>query len=136
MMNAGNPMHKSTAEISRRVLARFLAAPLVLIGFACLAADDVSGNWDLKVETAQGTATPSMTLKQQDEKLTGTYRGRMGESALQGSIKDGKIRFSVALKFRDQEFTVTYSGTVEGNSMKGTVQFGDSGSGKWTATRK
>ena len=60
----------------------------------------------------------------------------MGESPLKGSCKDGKIQFSVTLKFRDQEFVVTYSGTVESGSMSGTVKFGDSSSGKWTATRK
>ena len=129
-------MNRTTTRRVSGFLAVLLALPMVAAGGPCLGADDVSGNWDLKVESAQGTATPSITLKQQDEKLTGTYKGRMGESALKGSIKDGKIRFSVTLKFRDQEFVVTYSGTVEGGSMSGTVQFGDSSSGKWTATRK
>ena len=43
---------------------------------------------------------------------------------------------NVSLEIRDQEFVVTYSGTVESGSMSGTVKFGDSSSGKWTATRK
>jgi hypothetical protein len=129
-------MGKLTAKMVNSLLAALLMVPALSIGIAFPAADDVSGNWDLKVETAQGTATPSITLKQQGEKLSGTYKGRMGERALEGSIKEGKIRFLVTLKFQDQEFLVTYSGTVEGNSMSGTVQFGDAGTGKWTASRR
>jgi hypothetical protein len=98
---------------------------------------NVSGDWDLKVETPQGTATPSITLNQQGERLSGTYRGRMGETALEGTIQDdGSIRFSVKLKFQDQEFLVIYSGKVDGAEMSGTVKFGESRSGKWTAHRK
>ncbi len=109
---------------------------LMIAPRAIFAAEDVSGNWDLKVETPQGTATPSISLKQQGEKLSGTYTGRMGETALEGTIKDSNIRFSVKLKFQDQEFAVSYSGKVEGDAMAGTVQFDDSNSGKWTALRK
>ena len=129
-------MSRTRARKVKGIIAGLLVVPLLSAGLTCLAADDVSGNWDLKVESAQGTATPSIVLKQQDEKLTGTYKGRMGESSLKGTIKEGKIRFSVTLKFRDQEFVVIYNGTVQGGSMSGTVQFGDSSSGKWTAARK
>ena len=99
-------------------------------------ADDVSGSWDLTVETRQGTDTPSVTLKQDGEKLSGTYHGRMGDTALQGTLRGNNIQFSVRLKFRDQYFVVTYTGTVDGASMKGTVQFGESSSGTWSARRK
>ncbi len=99
-------------------------------------ADDVSGAWDLTVETRHGTATPSMTLKQDGERISGTYHGRMGDTVLQGTVKGKSIQFSVRLKFRDQSFVVTYTGTVDGASMKGTVQFGESSSGTWSARRR
>lgn len=101
-----------------------------------VAAADVSGTWDLVVETPQGKGTPYITVRQQDGKLSGRYYGRMGESALEGTLRDNRIQFSVTLRFQDQSFTVTYSGTVEGDAMRGTAQFGDSGSGTWTAKRR
>jgi hypothetical protein len=98
---------------------------------------DVTGNWQMTVESPQGnTAHPSMVLKQDGEKLTGTYRGRMGESKLEGTVTDNRIRFSVTLKFQDQPFTIIYSGVVEQDTMTGTAQFGEAGSGKWSAQRK
>jgi len=103
---------------------------------AVVPATEVAGAWDLKVVTGGGTATPSIVLRQQGEKLTGTYKGRMGEVPLEGMIKDGEIRFSVTLKFQDREIAVRYSGKVEGETMSGNVQFQNSATGKWTAHRK
>jgi hypothetical protein len=97
---------------------------------------DVTGSWDMTMKSPQGTGQASITLKQKAEKLTGSYRGRMGEAPLEGSIREDQIRFTVTLKFQDQPFSTTYSGTVENDSMKGTARFGDGGTGSWTARRR
>ena len=44
-------------------------------------ARDVTGKWTMALEMSQGTATPTLELKQDGEKLTGTYTGRYGEFA-------------------------------------------------------
>ena len=108
---------------------------LLVCAFAAAAQPDVSGNWDLKVEAARGTATPTVILKQQGEKLSGVYKGRLGESRLEGTIKGNDIQFSVNLKFQDQDISVRYTGKVEGETMSGTVHFPNS-TGKWSARRK
>ncbi len=112
---------------------------IILLGGAgsvALPATELTGTWELKVVIGQVTATPSITLRQQGEKLTGTYKGRMGETPLEGTIKDGQIQVSVKLKFQDEEIAVRYSGKVEDETMSGTVQFQKSATGKWTARRK
>jgi hypothetical protein len=96
---------------------------------------DVSGTWELKVTSAEGSATPTVFLIQQGEKITGTYTGRMGKTSLEGSLRGRDIKFVVTLKFQTETIVVTYTGTVEGDSMKGTVQFSNGGSGSWTARR-
>jgi len=97
---------------------------------------DVTGSWDLTVQSKQGTATPSVTLQQSGEKLSGTYHGRMGDTRVEGTLRGNDIRFAVTLRFQDQSFVITYTGTVEKDSMKGTVQFGDRGSGTWSGKRR
>ena len=97
---------------------------------------DVTGTWDLTVQSKQGTATPSVTLQQSGEKLAGTYHGRMGDAKVEGTLRGNDIRFAVTLHFQDQSFVITYAGTVEKDSMKGTVQFGTRGSGTWTGKRR
>jgi hypothetical protein len=97
---------------------------------------DVTGTWDLTVETQQGTANPSVTLQQSGEKLSGTYRGRLGDSKVEGTLRGNDIQFSVTLRFQDQPLVITYTGTADRDSMRGTVQFGDRGSGTWSGKRR
>jgi len=128
-------------SLAKGTVGRKLGAALPFIfwaAFVMAAVQDanVAGAWDITLQTGQGTANPSMLLTQEGERITGTYQGRFGESKLAGTLKGNAIRFSITVKFRDEPVTVGYSGTVEGESMKGTVQFGDRGSGSWTAKRK
>jgi hypothetical protein len=97
---------------------------------------NVSGTWDLRVRTQQGTATPSISLRQSGEEISGIYEGQMGKAALEGTLRGNNIEFTVRLKFRDMPFTITYSGRVEGDAMQGKARFGDAGSGEWTAKRR
>jgi len=97
---------------------------------------DVTGTWDLTVQTQQGTATPSLALQQSGERLSGTYHGRMGDSKVEGTVRGKDIQFTVTLRFRDQDHVISYAGTVDTDTMKGTVQFGDRGSGTWSGKRR
>ncbi len=97
---------------------------------------DVAGTWDMTVESPQGSGHSTVVLRQDGSRLTGTYRGRIGESALEGIIHEDQIRFSVTLKFKDQPITVTYTGSVDRQTMRGTAQFGDYASADWSARRK
>lgn len=113
------------------VFLAFLAAPSVRSEER-----NVTGRWALTVDTPQGKADPLLDLRQDGEKLSGTYRGRLGEFPLEGFVKGNSIRFTVRLKFREQDFIATYSGTIGDDTMEGTVQFGDSGSGRWSGRRQ
>ena len=53
-----------------------------------------------------------------------------------GTVTGNNIAWSVTRETPRGEFTMNYHGTVSGDSMEGEVQFGNMGSGKWTATRK
>ncbi len=114
------------------------AALIALLAVPCVVCEDrnVTGRWALSVETPQGKADPLLDLRQDGEKLSGTYKGRLGEFPLEGSVKGNAIRFTVRLKFREQDFTAKYSGTIGSDTMEGTVQFGDSGTGKWSGRRQ
>jgi hypothetical protein len=98
---------------------------------------DVSGKWSFTVTTDAGTGTPTVTLKQQGDSLTGHYSSQLlGERALKGSVKGNTITFTFAADAQGTAFTVTYAGTVEGSAMKGTVDLGGAASGTFTAKRQ
>jgi hypothetical protein len=97
---------------------------------------NVSGNWKLTFETPNGPAGPSVVLKQEGEKLTGTYKGRFGESPLEGTVKGKDIKFTVKVNAQGQEVLVEYAGAVEGDTMKGKVKLGDMGEADFTGKKE
>ena len=126
--------------ISDRIAA--LAAVAVLfggtIGGAAQAAKvDVTGKWVFNVETAAGSGTPTMTFKQEGEKLTGHYSGQLGEADLTGTVKGEAIEFKFTVDVQGQSLNAAYSGTVDGkDSMKGKVDLVGLGEGTFTAKRQ
>ena len=48
---------------------------------------DVTGTWELTVESPQGAMTITANYKQDGETLTGSHVSEMGESPLKGTVK-------------------------------------------------
>jgi len=95
---------------------------LLFLAAGAVFAADVSGNWQFAVETPAGSGSPSFTLKQEGEKLTGTYSGLFGELPVKGTVREGKI----SIEIDTSQGKIVYEGTVESESaMKGTVKLAD-----------
>jgi hypothetical protein len=99
-------------------------------------ATNVTGEWAFNVQTDQGGGTPTITLKQDGEKLTGKYVGQLGNADLTGTLKGSAIHFTFTLDVQGQQAPVTYDGTVEKNTMKGKMDIGGMVNGTFTATKK
>jgi hypothetical protein len=99
---------------------------------------NVTGVWIFTVESAAGKSNPTVTFKQDSEKLTGQYSSQlMGEAQLSGTVKGQAIDFSISANVQGAQVELKYVGTVESkDSMKGTLSAGDLGGGTFTATRK
>jgi hypothetical protein len=97
---------------------------------------DVSGTWNVEVPTGDTTATPVMTFKQEGEKLSGQYKGQLGELPVTGTVKGNAVEFSLDASIQGTAVHIVYSGTVEKDSMKGTVKLGDLGDTTFTAKKK
>ncbi|HCS48504.1 MAG: hypothetical protein A2V45_16680 [Candidatus Aminicenantes bacterium RBG_19FT_COMBO_58_17] len=116
-------------------LAAFvLLAPLTL----CLAQEsvNVSGEWDLTINTPRGEMTSTAKFVQEGEKLTVTMISPRGESTGTGTIKGADIEWTVTRETPRGQMTITYKGKVEGNTMKGEAQMGDFGTAEWKAAKK
>jgi hypothetical protein len=99
---------------------------------------DISGAWAFQIEIpGGGTGTPTVTFKQEGEKLSGTYSSQvLGDQQLTGSIKGNAFTFGFEASVQGTTFKVTYTGTVEKDTMKGTAVFGELGEGTFTAKKK
>jgi hypothetical protein len=96
---------------------------------------NVAGKWNVTLELETITGHPTLTLKQEGEKVTGTYEGRYGASRLEGTVKEKKIQFTVTLVAEGTQTQGVFEGTVDGDTMHGDVAYEGAGEGTWTATR-
>ncbi len=96
---------------------------------------DVTGAWSVEVQTEAGSGSPSFTFKQDGEKLTGRYKGQLGEADLTGTVKGDKIEFSFKVSGQ-VEGTVVYTGTTDGKTMKGKVNLAGLGEGTFTGKKQ
>ena len=100
---------------------------------------DVSGTWQVTVETSQGSGNPTLVLAQKGEQLTGTFQSQIfGECKLAGTVKGNAIEFAFEGDAGGQTLKVRYKGTVESaTSMKGTAVYeGFDDNAKWTAVKR
>jgi hypothetical protein len=96
-------------------------------------AADISGTWNAQVETDAGNGTPKFVLKQEGEKLAGTYSGALGEASVTGTVKgqDVRIEFNAGA-------AIIYTGKLDdsGKTITGTCDLGGQASGTFKATKQ
>ena len=124
-----------------KTMYRFLVVVIVAIGMLASAqlvaqATNVTGEWLFNVTTDQGGGTPTITFKQDGEKLTGKYAGQLGNAYLTGTVKGNAIHFTFNIDVQGQQAPVTYDGTVEKNTMKGKLDIGGMVNGTFTAAKR
>lgn len=98
----------------------------------------LTGTWNISVELPNITATPTVVLKQDGEKLTGDYvSAQYGKFPITGTLKGSDVSFWFAMNVEGNALNVTYTGTVDKDgSLKGTVAYGDMMSGTFVASKK
>ncbi|AMW04499.1 hypothetical protein [Gemmatimonas phototrophica] len=98
-------------------------------------ATDLTGNWSFQVVTENGTGTPTVTMTQKGDSLSGTYESaRMGALPFKGTVKDKSFTFAVNTS---GGATLTFNGTiVDNDTVKGDVDFGGQGGATFTGARK
>ncbi len=115
---------------------KLLLSMIVLLALP-LAAADVSGKWKGEVEVAGNNATPEFTFKQDGAKLTGTYKGMLGEAPIEGTVEGNKVRWVLKVNYESNPVTIIYTGTLESDKlMKGAVDFAGQAEGTFTAKKE
>jgi hypothetical protein len=97
---------------------------------------DVSGTWELNVESPMGSRASDAIFTQSGETLGGKMVSSRGEVPLTGTIDGDTVKFGINVNVQGQSLQIDYSGTVTGDTMSGTVVFGSFGDGKWTGKKK
>ena len=100
-------------------------------------AADLTGKWAFQVETSAGAGMPTITFKQDGEKITGHYSGQLGEADLSGTVKGQAVSFKFTAEVQGFAVESVYTGRIENkDSLKGTVSLVGLGEGTFTAKRQ
>ena len=120
-----------------------LAAVLVAVAVALVpvaAQDakkiDITGTWEMTVESPQGQMLITANYKQEGEALTGTHVSEMGETPLKGTVKGTDIEYTITLDMGGQQMSIVHKGKVDGDTITGSANVGDMGAIAFTAKRK
>ena len=98
-------------------------------------AADITGTWELTIyyQPDDSDYLATYILKQDGEKITGTYHGMYGPADVTGTVKSDNVALSVTVK----DTTAQFSGKVaSATKMSGTVTGTSDKPRKWSAERK
>src|SRR5206468_11747367 len=109
-------------------VALFVAAP----GFA---QTSVTGDWDITIQSPQGTNTVKMSLTQDGEKVSGLFKSAAGELPFTGTLSGDELKFTFTVPFQGQPIDIAMTGKVAAESIAGTASFGGMVEGPWSAKR-
>jgi hypothetical protein len=115
-----------------------ICAALALSAFTAFGGDtNAAGIW--KWSLAGQIGETILKLKQDGEKLTGSYTNQFGNAEItDGSLKDSDISFKVKRELNGQDFLIKYSGKLSGDKITGKCEFDVNGQTRaleWKANR-
>ena len=97
----------------------------------------LTGKWTMSLEVPTGTATPTLEIVQDGQKISGSYQGRYGKFPITGTLKEKALLFTFTMTAEGQEVVMSFSGEVaaDAQSMKGTAEMPGLGEATWSAKR-
>ena len=98
----------------------------------------IAGKWAMALEMSIGNGTPTLELKQDGEKITGTYTGRYGAAPLVGTLKDHAVEWKVNISAEGTDVEMWFTGEVspDATAMRGDATLGPAGDATWTARKQ
>ncbi len=87
----------------------------------------VSGQWEILLEFGLGSATHTVLLEQDGNKIVGTHRGEYYSADLTGTIEGSGLRFRSNHRVHGTQLSYNFSGSVDGDHVTGTVNMGEYG---------
>jgi hypothetical protein len=113
-----------------------LLAMLLFVPGLAFAQTNVAGDWDVTIQSPQGTNTVLVTFKQDGEKVSGIFKSPQGELPFEGgSLTGTDLKFAFTITVQGNSIIISMTGKVDGEAMSGKADFGGFGEGDWSAKR-
>jgi hypothetical protein len=84
---------------------------------------DVTGDWEITIESPQGVRVIPITFAQEGATVTGTTEMRMGAVEIQdGKIEGTTLTFKIVMSRGERTMEQAFTATVAGDTMEGTME--------------
>jgi uncharacterized pyridoxal phosphate-dependent enzyme len=100
-------------------------------------ATDLSGIWDAHIEFLSGSTVHTLSIRQEENRLTGVHQGDFVGRDLSGAIDGDAVRIysTIPENATGDHLEFTFTGKVNGNVMSGELDMAEYFKAKWTAQR-
>lgn len=104
---------------------------LVLLTALPASAGDISGVWKVDGSVEGNPVTPTCTLKQTAEKVSGSCRFEEDHVAeVTGGVNGQEVTWKLSLEYQGTDYTLTFTGKLDSDTtMKGTIAVDPSDAG-------
>src|SRR5581483_1837947 len=118
-----------------RAISMFVGVSL-LVAAPVFAQVNIAGDWEVTINSPQGSNAAIATLKQDGDKVSGVLKNQMGELPFEGATLTGdELKFTFTVNFQGTPLPITLTGKVKGTTIDGKADFGGMAEGDWTAKR-
>ncbi len=120
----------------RKLVAPAWIALVLALPVTAGAQSNISGPWEVTIDSPQGAMTLDADLKQNGEALTGVITSPMGTVEIKGTFKNDELAFSYTVPLQGQNLDITMTGKLAGETIDGLVAIAGLGEVPWKAKRK
>ena len=98
---------------------------------------DLTGTWNVSVQTPDQTMSSTLIVKQRGDSLSGSLESELGSAPMVGSVKGDTVAFNFSLDMGGQALVIRAQGLLsDKNSMSGQLDVSGMGVMPFTAKRQ
>jgi len=129
-MKAGE--HKQVADRLAAVLGR---TPKPQAEQAEAPRADITGEWEVELRFAVGSARHRLKLRADGQAVRGTHFGSRANGEVRGHVAGNRVTLRSSLPCEGTRLTYAFRGTLESDHMRGEVDLGEYGTATWQGER-
>jgi hypothetical protein len=122
--------------MARRILLALVIGSLTLFPAYGYAQSNITGTWELTLDTPQGSNTVEVKVTQTGDAIAGELISPLGNAPFKGTFIKDVLAVTAALDIQGNAITLVFAGKLAGDTLTGTVKLGDFGEMPWKGARK